>query len=278
MITLHNVSKHYGTTQALMDINLSIGQNGIYCLLGQNGAGKTTLMKLLAGHINASEGLVEVNGTTVGMLHMPEDVHFIESGAAQFNMPLHSLFRAAAQLNPSFDLPFALDIASQFNLNLYKKFNQLSFGMKVMANTILGLASNKPVLLLDEPVLGFDAVMRKTFYSLLNESMQKKPKLVVISTHLIDEIATVAEYLLVLKQGRILLQTDINTIDEKAYSVTGPAEAVQKAVQGLNVLENVTAGGFLSAYVFDKRIEPSSQYQVQALSLQDFFISLVGKE
>lgn len=278
MIKLTNVEKYYKSTKALDGINLTIENEGIYYLLGKNGAGKTSLLKLIAGHINASEGLIEVDNHLVDMLHMPYSVHFIESGASQFNMPLRRLFKAAANLNPEFDLAFALEIASQFKLDLNKTYRQLSFGMKVMANTLLGLASNKPVLLLDEPVLGFDAVMRKTFYNLLAESVAKKPKVVILSTHIIDEIATVVEHLIIINNGRIQLCTDIKDFDEKAYAVTGTAECVEAATQGLNVIAKNTVGGFLSASVYDNRIQSSDKYQIQPLSLQDFFISLVGEE
>lgn len=276
MIKLTDVSKYYGKTTALSGITMSLDDTGIYCLLGRNGAGKTTLMKLIAGHLDASAGSIVVDGKKADMLHMPDSTHFIESGAAQFNMRLRKLFKTAAELNPEFDYDFALELGAKFKLNLDKRYKQLSFGMKVMANTILAMASNKKVLLLDEPTLGFDAVMRKTFYNLLQESVAERPKTVIISTHLIDEVATVAQKLLIIDNGNLLLSADMNDIDERAYSVTGPAPAVEEAVKGLHVIGETRAGGFVSKYVFDRRIEPGEQYTITALGLQDFFVSLVG--
>ncbi len=277
MIQLTDVNKYYGHTRALDGISLSLQMPGIYCLLGRNGAGKTTLLKLIAGHINASSGNVQVNGRSVNMLQMPEDVHFIESNAAQFNMKLRALFRAAEKLGDS-DYEFALMLAAKFKLDLNKRYKQLSFGMKVMVNTILGMASTKKILILDEPVLGFDAVMRKNFYNLLLESNQSKPKTIIISTHLIDEMTTVAGQLVIIDAGRLLLHSPMDEIAEKAYSVTGLAEPVEAAVEGLNVIGETRAGGFVSKYVFDKRVEGNAQVSVANLGLQDFFVSLVGEE
>ena len=278
MITFQGVTKQYGKTAALDNFSLTLNQPGIYCLLGRNGAGKTTLMRLAAGYIGATGGEVSVNGVTVGMLNMPDAVHFVESGAAQFNVRLGTLFRYAADINPAFDMDFALLMALRFNLDLNKRYKHLSFGMKVMASTLISMSSGKEILLLDEPVLGFDPVMRKTFYELLQESYTKKPKVVIVSTHIIDEIERVAQKLIIIDKGRLVLDCGMQEIGEKAYCVTGPTEFIKAATDGLRVIGETTAGGFLSRYVYDRRIEPSDKYSISALGLQNFFIGLVGGE
>ena len=96
MIEFKNITKRYGKTAAIDRISLKIPESGIYCLLGRNGAGKTTLMKLLAGHIGATEGEITVDGKTVSTSRMPECVNFIESGSVQFNMKVSELIETAA--------------------------------------------------------------------------------------------------------------------------------------------------------------------------------------
>ncbi|MDR1411795.1 MAG: ABC transporter ATP-binding protein [Spirochaetaceae bacterium] len=278
MIEFQNVTKRYGKITALRDFSITIDRPGIYCLLGRNGAGKTTLLKAIAGHIAASSGTVMVNGKAAGMLAMPGNVHFVEMGAAQFNIRLTGLFNAAAEINPAFDTGFALKMARRFRLDLKKRYRQLSFGMKAMAGTLIALSSGKDILILDEPVLGFDPVMRKTFYELLQESCDAKPRTVVVSTHIIDEIAKIAERLIIIDRGQLKLYCDMNEVDEKAYSVTGPAEYVKAATDGLRVIGETRAGGFLSRHIYDARIETSGNYSVASLGLQDFFIGLVGGE
>jgi ABC-2 type transport system ATP-binding protein len=150
--------------------------------------------------------------------------------------------------------------------------------MKAMANTLIALASGKEILVLDEPVLGFDPVMRKIFYEMLQESQAAKPKTVIVSTHIIDEIAKAAERLIIIDKGQLKLYCDMNEVDEKAYSVIGPAEYVMAATEGLRVISETKAGGFLSRYIYDRRIEASDKYSISGLSLQDFFIGLVGDE
>jgi ABC-2 type transport system ATP-binding protein len=278
MIEFKSVTKDYGKTTALNGFSITLRHNGIYCLLGRNGAGKTTFLKLLAGHTTTTSGVVAVDNEPVSTLAMPEGVHFVESTAAQFNMRLTDLFKAASDINPAFDLAFADETARRFKLDSAKRYKQLSFGMKAMVNTVLALASGKGILLLDEPVLGFDPVMRKIFYELLAGSCAEKPKTVIVSTHIIDEIEKVAERLIIIDKGRLVLCCNMQEIDEKAYCVTGPAEFVKEATRGLRMIGEIRAGGFLSRYIYDRRIGSRDQYSVTALSLNDFFVGLVGDE
>ncbi|WP_242245949.1 ABC transporter ATP-binding protein [Bacillus cereus group sp. BfR-BA-01523] len=278
MIKLSNVTKDYGKNEGLRNFSVTLDSPGIYCLLGKNGAGKTTFLKLIAGHHNASAGQVTVKGNLVNMMRMPEQVYFVPSDAEHFNMRIKDLFKTANELHNQFDLNFAIGIAQKFKLDLNKKYEQASFGMKVMVNTILGMASNKDVIILDEPVLGFDAITRKKFYDLLQECNEEKPKIIIVSTHLIDEISSVAEKLLIIDKGELKLYADTNDIDEMAYSVTGPVDVVEQVTKGLNIIGKKNVGGFVSQYIFDKPIEDTDTVIISPLGLQDFFISLVGEE
>ncbi|MDR0424777.1 MAG: ABC transporter ATP-binding protein [Clostridiales Family XIII bacterium] len=278
MIEFSNVTKNYGKNTAMDNFSIKIDQPGMYCLLGRNGAGKTTLMKLLAGNVAASEGTITVNGEAAGPLAMPESVHFVETGATQFNMRLADLFKAAAEVNLSFDVPFAMGLARRFQLDASKRYKHLSFGMKAMVNTVIAMASGRDILLLDEPVLGFDPVMRKVFYELLSESCAGSTKTVIVSTHIIDEIEKTAERLIIIDRGKKVLFCDMAEIDEKAYCVTGISESVQAATAGLNIISETKAGGFMTRHIYDQRIEASEKYSVSSLGLTDFFVSLVGRE
>jgi len=276
MVEFTDVSKKFGSTTAIDRISLNIPDQGIYCLLGRNGAGKTTLMKLLAGHIAVSGGKITVDGKSVTTSRMPESVSFIESGSTQFNIKVSELIAAAAQLQEDFDFEFALKMAKRFELNPDKKFKQLSFGMKTMLTTIITLANNSKVILLDEPTLGFDAIMRDQFNTLLVESYLAHPRVIIVSTHLIDEIAKVTENLIIIDKGRILVETGIDEIDEKAYTLSGSAAAVEPLLGGLNCIGRTTAGSVMAAHIYGDRIVAPEGVSIDRMSLQDFFINIVG--
>ena len=251
-------------------------ESGIYCLLGRNGAGKTTLMKLIAGHIAATEGEIIVDGLRVSPNKMPICVNYIESGSVQFNMRVSELISAAAELQENFDRDFAREMVERFELDTRKKYKQLSFGMKTMLTAIITLANNSKVILLDEPTLGFDAIMRDQFNTLLLESYHAHPRVIIISTHLIDEIAKVTEKLIIINKGRILLEAGIEDIDEKAYTLSGSAQIVLPLINGLNCIGKTTAGSIMAAHIYGERITPPQGVTLDRLSLQDFFIKIVG--
>jgi ABC-2 type transport system ATP-binding protein len=207
---------------------------------------------------------------------MPPSVNFVESGAEQFNLRVTDLIDAASTVQDDFDREFARHMMEKFELDGKKKFKHLSFGMKSMVSAILTLSNKSKIILLDEPGLGFDAVMRDQFNTLLFESWEANPRIIIVSTHLIDEIARITQHLIIIDHGKILLQAEIGEIDERAYILSGPAASVLPLLEGLNCLSTTTMGSMTAAYIFDSRIEPPEGVAVDRLSLRDFFVKLVG--
>ena len=143
-------------------------------------------------------------------------------------------------------------------------------------STILCLASNKSVVLLDEPVLGFDAIMRVEFYDMLTESFRKHPRIIVVSTHIIEEIAKTIQKLIILDKGSIRFFDTLQSVETKAFSISGLQKDVEAAIQNLNVIGRDTVGGLATCYIFDTPPAPSASLEIHPLSLQDFFIQMVG--
>lgn len=278
MIELNQVSKQYQSATVLKNFTLTIDNNGIYCLLGRNGAGKTTLLKSIAGYQNISSGTIRVNGHSISTATMDTGVSHIENFAKHFNLPVKKLIRVAGDLNPRFDYEFAMEMMERFELDAGKKFNRLSLGMKTMVSTIICLASNKSVVLLDEPVLGFDAIMRTEFYELLVESFSRNPRIIIVSTHIVDEIAKVMQKLIIIDKGTLRFYDTLQEIETKAYSVSGLKQEVEKVTKDLHTIGEIQAGGLLTRFIFDLPISQRDHLEIEKLSLQDFFIRMVEKK
>ena len=276
MIELKQVTKQYGQATVLKNITLSIDEPGIYCLLGRNGAGKTTLLKSIAGYQNITSGTIQVDGKPIATSTLDTGVSYIENFAKHFNLPVRKLLRIASEVNPDYDIDFASDMMERFELDGRKKFNHLSLGMKTMVSTIICLASNKEVILLDEPVLGFDAIMRVEFYDMLTESFQKHPRIIIVSTHIIEEIAKTIQKLIVIDKGSIRFFDTLRSVETKAFSVSGLQKDVEAATRGLHIIGQDTVGGLVTCYLFDTPPEPAASLEIRPLSLQDFFIQMVG--
>lgn len=276
MIALKQVTKQYGHTTVLKNITLSINDPGIYCLLGRNGAGKTTLLKSIAGYQNVTNGTILVDNKVITTSTLDTGVSYIENFAKHFNLPVQKLLHIASKVNPNYDYDFASEMMERFELDGKKKFNHLSLGMKTMVSTIICLASNKKIILLDEPVLGFDAIMRLEFYTMLTESFQKHPRIIIVSTHIIEEIAKTVQKLIIIDKGCIRFFDTLQSVETKAFSISGLQKDVEAATQYLNVISKDTVGGLETAYIFDNPPTLKTSVEIHPLTLQDFFIQMVG--
>lgn len=276
MIELRQVSKQYRQSAVLKNITLTIDEPGIYCLLGRNGAGKTTLLKSIAGWQNITSGAIQVDGKPITTATLDTGVSYIENFAGHFHLPVQKLLRIASQVNPSYDFDFASEMMERFELDGKKKFHHLSLGMKTMVSTILCLASNKKAVLLDEPVLGFDAIMRAEFYGMLTESFRRNPRVIIVSTHIIEEIVKTIQRLIIIDKGSIRFFGTLQSVEEKAFSVSGLQRDVEAATQGRNVIGQDAVGGLVTSYLFDDPPEQTASLEIRPLSLQDFFIQMVG--
>lgn len=276
MIELKQVTKQYGQAAVLKNITLSIDKPGIYCLLGRNGAGKTTLLKSIAGYQNITDGTIRVDGKTIITSTLDTGVSYIENFAKHFNLPVRKLLRIASEVNPNYDYEFASDMMERFELDGKKKFNHLSLGMKTMVSTIICLASNKEVVLLDEPVLGFDAIMRVEFYDMLAESFRKHPRIIIVSTHIIEEIAKTIQKLIIIDKGSVRFFDTLQSVETKSFSISGLQKDVEAATQNLNIIGQDTVGGLATSYIFDNPPKEAVSLEIHPLSLQEFFIQMVG--
>ena len=276
MIDLRKVTKQYGQATVLHSIDLTIDEPGIYCLLGRNGAGKTTLLKSIAGYQNITSGQIQVDGKTISTAALDTGVSYIENFARHFNLPVRKLLQIASKVNAEYDDSFAAEMMERFELDGKKKFNQLSLGMKTMVSTIVCLASNQPVILLDEPVLGFDAIMRVEFYEMLTESFRSHPRIIIVSTHIIEEIAKTIHKLIIIDRGRIRFFDTLQAVEERAFRVSGLKRDVDAATSNLHVIGQDAVGGLVTIYIFDQPPKEEASLEITPLSLQDFFVHMVG--
>lgn len=276
MIELKQVTKQYGQAAVLKNITLSIDEPGIYCLLGRNGAGKTTLLKSVAGYQNITSGTIQVDDKLITTSTLDTGVSYIENFAKHFNLPVRKLLQIASEVNPNYDYDFASEMMERFELDGKKKFHHLSLGMKTMVSTIICLASNKSVVLLDEPVLGFDAIMRVEFYDMLTESFRKHPRIIIVSTHIIEEIAKTIQKLIIIDKGSVRFFDTLQAVETKAFRISGLQKDVEEATQNLNVIGQDTVGGLVTTYIFDNPPEQTASLEIRPLTLQDFFIQMVG--
>ena len=201
-----NLTKHYKDVKALDCVNFAVPDNGgIVGLLGPNGSGKTTLIKLMMGLLTPTSGSLYVAGREIGaetksVVSYLSDAHSLnESYTVQEEVEYYADFFL------DFDKDKAWKMIEELNVDKKQKVKALSKGNKEKLSLILTLSRNAKLFVLDEPIAGVDPAARdyilQTIFSHRNQNST-----IVISTHLISEIEQYFDYVLFLKEGRIVLE------------------------------------------------------------------------
>ncbi|MFC9790983.1 ABC transporter ATP-binding protein [Rhodococcus sp. NPDC127528] len=242
--SMRGVSRTYADVEALADVSFDLRRNTIYGLLGRNGAGKTTIMQILTGQDLHTSGEVSVFGATpFENSDVLANVCFVkESQTYPDDLRVRHVLAAAGHLLPNWDREFAGTLLDDFQLPSCRKVKKLSRGMRSAMGVIIGLASRAPLTLFDEPYLGLDAVARQLFYDRLLADYAEHPRTVVLSTHLIDEVANLLEHVLVVDRGRIVLDEDADTLRTHAVVASGPVDAVEAFAASGTVLHRESLG------------------------------------
>ncbi|MFC0447300.1 ABC transporter ATP-binding protein [Rhodococcus jostii] len=245
------LGKRFGDFVALDGIDFSLQENKIYGLLGRNGAGKTTLMQILTGQEFQTWGTVEIFGQAPHEnSRVLTDVCFVkESQKYPDDFRVGHVLRAARHLLPHWDEELAQTLLKDFDLPVCRKVKKLSRGMTSALGVTVGLASRAPLTLFDEPYLGLDAVARHLFYDRLLADYAERPRTVVLSTHLIDEVSDLIEHVILIDKGRIVLDEDADTLRGGALVVSGLTQLVEDFTSNKTVLHRESLGNHARATV-----------------------------
>jgi len=251
VIRTHRLTKRYGSVTALDHLDVTVPGQRIVGLLGRNGAGKTTLMQLLTGQIFPDEGEVEVFGERPAENpRVLSRVSFVaEAQKYPYSFHARHVLSVAPWFFADWDADLAASLVDTFGLPLRRPVAKLSRGELSMVGIIVGLASRAPLTFFDEPYLGLDAVARRLFYDILLADYAERPRTIVISTHLIDEISPLLDHVLLIDRGRILLDADADVARGSTTVVSGATSAVDRFVEGRTVLARHSTGPLARATV-----------------------------
>lgn len=274
-ISVRNLTKKYKDLLALDGVNLSLAADRIYGLLGRNGAGKTTLMSILTAQAFATSGEALVFGESAYENdRVLSRICFIRESQKYPDdfTSLHAL-KSAALVYPDWDQHLADRLVEDFRLPLKRRIKKLSRGQLSAVGVIIGLASRAELTFFDEPYLGLDAVARQLFYDRLVEDYAEHPRTIVLSSHLIDEVANLLEHVIVIDEGRIIMDAEADSIRGSAVTVIGSAEKVDRFLAGRKILHRESMAS-LASVTIDGPLSPAERAEAAALGLELAPVSL----
>lgn len=282
MLEIKDLNKSYGKTKVLTDINFTLEENKIYGLLGRNGVGKTTLLKLLTGQLMRNSGEIKLDGEEVFENgRAMEDFCLVREFASSIKeKKVKDILALARAIFKDWDPQYEQFLVKEFGLKTKKKLLKLSTGNQTIVGLIIGLASKSRITMFDEPTLGLDAAMRYKFYNLLLEDYEKNPRTVIISTHLIDEVANLFEEVIILNDEKIALKDNVDSLTKKSYFLSGREEAINLFIKDKKIIHSEEFGSTKIVGIYGALTEneiknmKNNNIEVSNIPLQKLFIYL----
>ncbi|NER09603.1 Cu-processing system ATP-binding protein [Muriicola jejuensis] len=216
MIEVNGLFKKFGKNQVLDGLDLVMGDGGIIAILGPNGSGKTTLIKCLLGMVIPDKGTIKIGDVPIrgswkyrsGINYMPQIADF------PGNVKVRELFDMIRDLRQQPDRQ--QELAELFGLgpHLQKRLSTLSGGTKQKVNIVLSFMFDCPLLILDEPTTGLDPAALIRLKELIREE-KSRGKTVLITSHIMEFVAEVADEVIYLLEGRIYFQGTVDELKKK---------------------------------------------------------------
>ncbi len=212
-ITTHGLTKHFGSTVALDDVDLEVRRGAVFGYLGPNGAGKTTTLRLLLGLIRPTRGTAEVLGIDVAdverahrqMAYVPGDVSLWPKLTGEECLHLF------AQLHGSVDTEYRAQLVERFDLDVSKRARAYSKGNRQKVALIAAFASRAELLVMDEPTSGLDPLMEREFQRCVAEATDRGQTL-FLSSHLLDEVEELCGRVGILRSGRLVEVAEVEAL------------------------------------------------------------------
>ncbi len=214
-VLVKDLTRRFRSKVALDNVSLTVEPGCVFGLVGENGAGKTTLIKHLMGLLNAQSGSVRVFGadpvndpagalSRIGYLSEDRDIPGW--------MRVDELMRYTQGFYPKWDDGFADELCKTFELDLTQKIKTLSLGQTAKAALIAALAHRPDLLVLDEPSSGLDALVRQHILGAIIRTVADEGRTVLFSSHLLDEVEAVSDYVAIINQGKIVICDRLDAI------------------------------------------------------------------
>lgn len=274
-IICRELQRDFGRIQALNNVSLCLSGPKIIGLIGKNGAGKTTLLKTIAGLLKPTGGSITIGDQIPGdnlrvlseMILARDELVFDENYTPEI------LFDIASRYYSGWDNDYAVDLAARFGLDLTKKIRKMSKGMKTGLSIVIAFASSVDVTMFDEPTEGLDAANRKLFYRLLIKEASKESRTFILSSHLLSELDTLLEEIVLIDEGRILLHESMDNIRGWCMELEGHRELIDSFTKGKTVYHRLEIGEKSRVVLKENDIKEEERIHLESSGIKTYPVS-----
>ena len=275
VIETHKLTKNYGKSRGIVDVDLIVDEGEIFGFIGPNGAGKSTTIRTLLSLVYKTSGEAKIFGLdchknreeilrNVG--YLPSEIFYYD------NMRALDLLNYSASFYHKDCSARITELADLLELDLSKKIEDMSLGNRKKVGIVQGLLHSPKLIILDEPTNGLDPLMQKTFFDLIQEE-NKKGATVLFSSHILDEVQRICDRVAIIKEGRIINTQKITELREQSYKKVA-FHAAQPIPQfeiegGANVAINHDRVSFVFKGDVNALLHKLSQYRLINLDISE---------
>jgi ABC-2 type transport system ATP-binding protein len=284
-LTIRDITRTYKNKVAIDHVSAELTA-GVYGLIGPNGAGKTTFMRMLADVLKPSQGSIQINNEDIRIMdhryreligYLPQDCEFYSYFTANRFLKYVSALKGLDEKQALVKIDEMLHLVNLSN-EKNKKIGSFSGGMKRRLGIAQALLNDPKILILDEPTSGLDPKERVRFRNLLSDI--SADRIVILSTHIISDIEYIAKEVLVLKEGKLIIQeapeTILNELNNKVWHVTVPANEMDLLEQRFTVGNLMRKGKEVEARIISDT-KPAPTAIVQTPRLEDIYLYYFGE-
>lgn len=279
-LQLQHLHKKYGTKAAVDNVSINLNP-GVYGLLGANGVGKTTLMRMICGVLKPTSGNIRLDGKTIQELgeqyythlgYMPQDFGFYSDFTAREFMLYMAAVKGLNKKSAKIRTEELLELVNLRDVS-DKKIKSFSGGMKQRLGIAQAELNDPDILILDEPTAGLDPKERVRFRNIISDFA--KDKIVILSTHIVSDVSYIADIILMMKQGKILLQEPMATVTDsirgKVWEIQVDEREAAKYSQNLRVVNLHHEGNQVHLRIVEDNAPAPDARSVEP-SLEDLFL------
>ena len=287
-ILADQVTVRYGKRVAIDQVTLSVASGSVYALLGRNGAGKSSLVRSLLGQLRADHGRVELFGEDAWKhrQQLMERVGIVpEDADAPPEMRVRELAWFSSRLYSRWNNDAFTQRIARFGIGAASRFGELSKGQKKQVALALALAASPDLLLLDDPTLGLDVVARRSLFEEVIADMADRGVTVLITTHDLAGVESIADRVGVLNGGRLVLDEEMETLKARFRRIRFASQPMALPAASLTSVRQWGSGteAVVSNYddlSFERLREEASLpvADVSSMSLEEIFIAIAGEE
>jgi ABC-2 type transport system ATP-binding protein len=277
-IRLEAVRRRYGRVHALDGLSLSARAGEVYGFLGRNGAGKTTTLRILMGIVRADGGAIHLLGEPVQRVSvaLKRRIGYVSQEQTFYPwMSARQLGQFVSAFYPTWDQQEYTRMLAVLDVAPDQRSVELSGGTRTKLALALALAPRPSLLLLDEPTAGLDPVARHEFHDMLSEVVRERGVTAFLSSHLVDEVESIARRVGIINAGRMRVEADVSTLRQSVRRVQ--SEAPCEPLEGF---ARVRGDVWLAQPEAWARAQWPAGVMVEPLSLEEIFLAFArsGRE